>query len=83
MFALGDGLGLYLAHKLYGVLSARQTINIAIIVSVIASLIYALAGSTAGDIETSSSIFRQLLFARIIQGVCHGTTYLTQQAYVG
>jgi len=77
IYALGDGLGLYLAHKLYGNLSARQTLNLAIIFSVIASLIFAFAGSIAVDEETSSSIFRQLCTARVIQGMCHGMTYLT------
>lgn len=78
IFAFGDGLGLYLAQKLYGSLSARQTLNLAIIFSIIASLIYALAGSTAVYEESSSSIFRQLCTARVIQGICHGVTYLTQ-----
>ena len=83
IYALGDGLGLYLAQKLYGNLSARHTLNLSIIFSMIASLIYALAGLTAAQPESSSSIFRQLVTARVIQGICHGTTYLTQQAYVG
>ena len=58
IYALGDGLGLYLAQKLYGNLSARQTLNLAIICSVIASILYALAGSLAVDPESSSRIFR-------------------------
>ena len=78
IYALGDGLGLYLAQKLYGSLSARQTLNLAAIFSVIASLIYAFAGSIAVEEETGSSIFRQLCTARVIQGVCHGMIYLTQ-----
>jgi len=77
IYALGDGLGLYLAQKLYGSLSVRQTLNFTIIFSVIASLIYAFAGSIAVEEETSSSIFRQLCTARVIQGICHGTIYLT------
>ena len=58
IYALGDGLGLYLAKMVYGNLSARQTLNLAIIFSVVASLIYALAGSITVDPESSASVFR-------------------------
>ena len=83
IYAIGDGLGLFLAKKLYGSLSVRQTLNLTIICSVIASLIYAFAGSLAAYDDTASSIFRHLVTARILMGICEGMTYLTQQAYIG
>lgn len=73
IYALGDGLGMYLAKMIYGNLSARQTINLAIIFSVIASLLFALAGSVAvedGNHSNSGSVFRQLCTARVLQGMC-------------
>jgi len=85
IYAIGDGLGLYMAKKLYGNLSARVTICLAIIFSVIASLLFALAGSyidTTNE-NSASSVIRQLCTARVFQGICNGTIYLTQQAYIG
>lgn len=77
IYAVGDGLGLYLAHKLYGNFGARHTLCLAVICSLIASLVYALAGSNCVYQDQSSAVFRQLCTARVLQGVCHGTTYLT------
>ena len=79
IYAVGDGLGLYLGKKLYGTLSARWTISMAIIFSLIASLLYAFAGSSIGDEEgDSTSVVRQLITVRVLQGICNGTIYLTQ-----
>ena len=72
-----------MAHKLYGSLSVSQMINLATLFSIIASLVYTLAGMTADETDSSSSVFRQLVTARVIQGICQGTNYLTQQAYIG
>ena len=80
IYAIGDGLGLYLAKKLYGALSTKAMISLGIIFSLIASLLYALAGSytkSSGQEEVSSSIIRQLCTARVLQGICNGTIYLT------
>ena len=79
IYAIGDGLGLYLAKKLYGALSARATISLAIIFSLISSLLYALAGSFASssDEEVATSIIRHLCTARVLQGICNGSVFLT------
>mmetsp|Transcript_24355 Transcript_24355/g.28587 ORF Transcript_24355/g.28587 Transcript_24355/m.28587 type:complete len:83 (-) Transcript_24355:83-331(-) len=67
IYAIGDGLGLYLAKKLYGTVSARTTISLATICSIIACLLYALAGSIAEDEEDmASSVIRQLFTARVL-----------------
>ena len=65
-YALGEGLGLFVAWKLYGTLSVRQILTVAIIFSIIASLIYGLAGIIAEEEVISSTAFRQLCTARVI-----------------
>ena len=51
IYGLGDGFGLYLAKKIYGTISPRTTITLAIICSIFGCVLYALAGSFADDVE--------------------------------
>ena len=68
------------------------------IASVIASATFTLAGDSASaksihesqplptdeSVEdTKSKVFRLLCITRLLQGLCHGTISLTQQAYIG
>ena len=95
IFVLADGIGVFLADKLYMSFSTRQFLNLTIVCSIIAQCMYTFAATLTLDPQSSSDaaypeeqadrsnqIFRQIMISRFILGICHGASNLTQRVYI-